>query len=196
MKKENSNLEFRKIKSLKFLYEINSNGTILRNAKSKKHMYTEIFKHRRSKRRVSYIRIKLDKGYVRKKVSIARLVAECWLGPIPENAEILHKDKNTLNDDYRNLKYVLKYSCVSIPVRLTNCKTGEKLIFASMSKASRYLDKVLNNTFSNYTRILHRMNERRKHIYGFNIEYLKKYSIPLNAETVHNGSTEQETVHN
>ena len=32
----NSNLEFRKIKSLDFLYEINENGTIFRNVKSKK----------------------------------------------------------------------------------------------------------------------------------------------------------------
>lgn len=32
----NSNLEFRKIPSLDFLYEVNSNGTILRNVKSKK----------------------------------------------------------------------------------------------------------------------------------------------------------------
>ena len=31
----NSNLEFRKIKSLNFLYEVNENGTILRNVKSK-----------------------------------------------------------------------------------------------------------------------------------------------------------------
>ena len=33
----NANLEFRKIKSLNFLYEVNSNGTILRNVKSKRH---------------------------------------------------------------------------------------------------------------------------------------------------------------
>ena len=32
----NSNLEFRKIKSLKFFFEINENGTIVRNVKSKK----------------------------------------------------------------------------------------------------------------------------------------------------------------
>lgn len=31
----NSNLEFRKIPSLDFLYEINENGTIFRNVKSK-----------------------------------------------------------------------------------------------------------------------------------------------------------------
>ena len=36
MQNENANLEFRKIKSLLFLYEINSNGTIVRNVKSKK----------------------------------------------------------------------------------------------------------------------------------------------------------------
>jgi len=32
----NSNLEFRKIKSLDYKYEVNSNGTIFRNSKSKK----------------------------------------------------------------------------------------------------------------------------------------------------------------
>ena len=35
---DNSNLEFRKIKSLNFLYEVNENGTIFRNAKSKKQL--------------------------------------------------------------------------------------------------------------------------------------------------------------
>ena len=35
--KNNSNLEFRKIKSLKFFFEINENGTIVRNVKSKKY---------------------------------------------------------------------------------------------------------------------------------------------------------------
>ena len=33
---DNSNLEFGKIKSLNFLYEVNENGTIFRNVKSKK----------------------------------------------------------------------------------------------------------------------------------------------------------------
>ena len=33
-----SNLEFRKIPSLKFLYEVNSNGTVIRNVKSKRHL--------------------------------------------------------------------------------------------------------------------------------------------------------------
>ena len=32
------NREFRKIKSLQFLYEVNDDGTILRNVKSKKHI--------------------------------------------------------------------------------------------------------------------------------------------------------------
>ena len=33
---ENANLEFRKIPSLLFLYEVNSNGTVIRNVKSKR----------------------------------------------------------------------------------------------------------------------------------------------------------------
>ena len=41
----NSNLEFRKIKSLKFLYEINENGTILRNVKSKKQIKIKLDTH-------------------------------------------------------------------------------------------------------------------------------------------------------
>ena len=36
MQNQYANLEFRKVKSLLFLYEINSNGTIVRNVKSKK----------------------------------------------------------------------------------------------------------------------------------------------------------------
>ena len=35
---ENANLEFRKIPSLLFLYEVNSSGTGIRNVKSKSHL--------------------------------------------------------------------------------------------------------------------------------------------------------------
>ena len=35
---ESLNLEFRKIPSLQFLYEVNSNGTVIRNVKSKRHL--------------------------------------------------------------------------------------------------------------------------------------------------------------
>ena len=41
----NSNLEFRKIKSLNFLYEVNENGTIFRNVKSKKQLKIKLDMH-------------------------------------------------------------------------------------------------------------------------------------------------------
>ena len=45
MRKTNSNLEFRKIKSLKYLYEVNENGTIFRNVKSKKQLKIKLDYH-------------------------------------------------------------------------------------------------------------------------------------------------------
>ena len=47
--KNNSNLEFRKIKSLQFLYEVNENGTIFRNTKSKKQLKIKLDMHNSNK---------------------------------------------------------------------------------------------------------------------------------------------------
>ena len=45
MNDHNSNLEFRKLKSLKYLYEVNENGTIFRNVKSKKQLRIKLDMH-------------------------------------------------------------------------------------------------------------------------------------------------------
>ena len=47
--KVNSNLEFRKIKSTGYLYEINENGTIFRNVKSKKQNKIKLDMHHSKK---------------------------------------------------------------------------------------------------------------------------------------------------
>ena len=71
----NSNLEqdkvFKKIKSLQFLYEINKNGRIVRNVKSKKHL--QQFKDEAGQYYVS-LKIK-DKTY---RPTINSLLAETW----------------------------------------------------------------------------------------------------------------------
>ena len=36
------------------------------------------------------------------------MVAECWLGEKPEGYEIDHIDRNSQNNDYRNLRYVTR----------------------------------------------------------------------------------------
>lgn len=92
--------EFRKIKSLKFLYEIDENGNI-RNAKSKKPVTGYI-------ERNGYVRVKFENkclgGIVR--TTVHRLVAEAFI-PNPNNLpEVNHIDSNRSNNHVSNLEWV------------------------------------------------------------------------------------------
>lgn len=91
--------EFRKLKSLKFLYEINEDG-VLRNIKSKKIVrgYTE---------KNGYQRVRIENkclgGVVR--TSIHQLVAEAFI-PNPNGlTEINHIDTNKQNNNVSNLEW-------------------------------------------------------------------------------------------
>ena len=84
--------EYRKIKSLKFLYEINEEGTI-RNVKSKKIVHGYVEKN-------GYVRVRFENkclgGVVR--TTIHRLVAEAFI-PNPDNLpEVNHIDSNRRNN--------------------------------------------------------------------------------------------------
>lgn len=96
-----SNLEFRKIPSLKFLYEISEDGRYLRNIKSKKYLLPHMSNS-------GYYRFypQLDDKQV--KVSAHRLVAECWLGECPEGYIVDHRDRDKTNNHYSNLRYVTR----------------------------------------------------------------------------------------
>ena len=207
MNKTNSNLEFRKIKSLKYLYEINENGTIFRNVKSKKQLKIKLdMHHSKTGYYVSFVHLGGRKNPVIKRVMIHRVVAECWLGDIPDEYEVDHIDRNTHNNDYRNLRIVTKseqmknrnHSNISkngtknlenarrdrmIPVKLI--KNNNEIIFESASSCARFLSAEYNKGFD---AIRDRLKKRRSHIYDYDVIY-------LNAETIHDGSTEQEIVH-
>ena len=76
-------MKFRKLKSLKFLYEINENG-VLRNCKSKKIIngYQE---------KNGYIRVKIENkclGIVR--TTVHRLVAEAFIPNTDNKEEVNH----------------------------------------------------------------------------------------------------------
>lgn len=102
-KKKNSNLEveFRKVPSLQFLYEVSEDGRIVRNVKSKHQLAFD-------QDRGGYYRVNISiKGkHCHKFVHV--LVAECWLGPKPEGLEIDHIDRNRKNNHYKNLRYVTR----------------------------------------------------------------------------------------
>ena len=101
MGKPNSEVEFRKIPSLYFLYEVSEDGRIVRNVKSKHQLWQD-------KDRGGYYRVSVSiKG---KKVHrlVHTLVAECWHGAKPEGYECDHIDRNNHNNHYKNLRYVTR----------------------------------------------------------------------------------------
>lgn len=185
----NSNLEFRKVKSLDFLYEINANGTIIRNVKSKKQTRILLdFHHSKVGYYAAFFNIK---GTVVRRM-VHQMVAECWLGDKPKDMEIDHIDRNTHNNHYSNLRYVthseqMKNRIMSdrvLAIATANCYKhtmtyiAKKVLvdgkeFLSMTRAAKYL-AVLHNTTAEHMRS--KFKKRRSNIYGHDITY-------LNAET-------------
>lgn len=204
-----SNLEFRKIPSLKFLYEVNENGTIFRNVKSKKQLKIKLDTHHSEKGYyVAFVRIKINGISTIKRVMIHVAVAECWLGKKPDGYEIDHIDRNSHNNNYRNLRYVTKseqmknrdHTNISArgsvnlhnarvirakPVKLRRSGIAD-IVYLSFADCARALAKEYNVPFE---RIRHKLKANRSRIYDYDVIY-------LNAETVHDSFTEQETVHN
>ena len=204
----NSNLEFRKIKSLNFLYEINENGTIVRNVKSKKHLKIELDMHNSKKGYyVTFVHLGgRNKNSKIVRVMIHKAVAECWLGDCPDGYEVDHINRNSHDNHYSNLRYVTKseqmknrdHSRISVtgaknlevaqkarmkPVLLKKGDTSQ--FFESYADCARFLGEFYNESSEKFR---YRLKSKRSHIYDFDVVF-------LNAETGHGRSTEQGTVH-
>lgn len=182
-----TNREFRKIPSLDFMYEISEDGRIFRNVKSKKQLKIIVDYHHSPKGYCfTFVNIK---GAVMR-VPIARVVAECWLGPKPEGYQIDHIDRDSLNNHYSNLRYVtiseqmrnrdhsnisrtgslnlaLAREARKVPVMLS--RGGESDVYSSCTDAARAISAMTSHPVE---RIRSKMKMRRSHIYGFDVKYL------------------------
>lgn len=201
-----NNLEFRKIPSLKFLYEVNCDGTKIRNARSKRCLKCHKHSHN-SKTEYWYTLVNIGKKI--HKVYIHKVVAECWLGKKPEGYEIDHIDRNSLNNHYTNLRYVTKseqmqnrdYSAmwdrlmnnlsagnkgIITPVRLI--KGDSSLDFPTARKAAKYLSTIYpdkkEKSFND------KFHLRRKHIFDYDVIYLNAETGRGNQEMGKEQSTE------
>lgn len=174
--------EFRKIKSLKFLYEINKNG-VIRNVKSKKIIKGYIEKN-------GYVRVRFENkclnGVVR--TTVHRLVAEAFI-PNPNNLpEVNHIDRDRANNHVNNLEWVTHSDNMKHSYKLgINCEplrkysqenrkkvTNGKNVFGSISEAADWLFKkgYSKNKKSAIAGISAVVREKRKTFGGYSWKYI------------------------
>ena len=182
-RKEVKNMsEFRKIKSLKFLYEVNRFG-VVRNVKSKKIVKGYVEKN-------GYVRIKFENkclgGIVR--TTIHRLVAEAFI-PNPNNLpEVNHIDRNRANNCVENLEWCthsenMKHSynlgINQEPLRNHSKETRRKVTngtneFESIIKAAEWLveEKLSKNQKSAISGISAVVRNKIKTFGGYSWKYI------------------------
>ena len=176
--------EFRTIPSLNNEYEINCNGTIIRNSMTKKPLTIRLDMHH-SKTGYYVTFINRNKKCIR--LMIHKMVAEAWIGPNINHLEIDHIDRISTNNHYTNLRYVthseqMKNRVMSkrlISIAINNCKEYNKSIsnpvaiindkmdiewFESISSCSREYCHYFNLSSDRFRHLLERRIEKYSNV--------------------------------
>lgn len=183
---ESLNLEFRKIPSLQFLYEVNGDGSVIRNVKSKRHL--KLFKKSHNGG-APYMCTQVNIKHHIRKVFAHVAVAECWIGAKPAGMQVDHIDRNSLNNDWHNLRYVTKSEQMLnrdydrfldkiLPnLALRNCghivpvtliRDGESVHFPTARRAAKYLASVYEKNEKSFN---DKFYHRRSHIFDYDVVY-------------------------
>lgn len=189
-------IEFRKIPSLKFLYEISPYG-IIRNVKSK--MVNAPYLEESGYWRISFHNSSLTNGDKVLHCCLNRLVAECWCEKPPhlfeyklDDLQVNHIDGNKSNNNYDNLEWCLPYENIrhafniglreeseawkekKMPKKPIRC-VEEKLDFESSYQAAEWLINKFQYK-KRYVTVAQSIREtaRKKHSksYGYTWEYI------------------------
>ena len=176
MSKTNREVEFRKIPSTLFMYEVSADGRFVRNIKSKK--YLQMKKRGHNEYYAVHISIKGNDRWV----YVHQLVAECWLGPKPDGLEIDHIDRNKYNNHHGNLRYVThSVNCLNkdmTEARVNQLETLHQLHetpvwlngvkFPSKKAAAQH---IASTDGSNWRTVANLLGKHRKYVHKFNVRY-------------------------
>lgn len=186
-------LLFKPLPSFDNKYEINENGTIIRNAQTKRPLKIFLDKHHS---KIGYYATFICYNNIVRRVMIHIAVAEAWIGERPEGFEVDHIDRNPHNNHYTNLRYVThseqmknrilspriieqakrnckKYviECVMKPVKVID-PNGNVYEFPSYTECAKFLSQVLN---MNIDHIRKRVLARGLvEYYGYKIIYINE----------------------
>lgn len=175
---------WKKIKSLGERFEINEDGSIIRNIKTKR-----IIKQTIDKDGYYQCYFSIDGKIIHR--TTHKLVAECFLGDKPKGTSVDHIDRNKLNNHYSNLRYATKseqmrnrvlsdkiikqatqncykWTMENVAIKIKLVKDNDEKIFLSMIQASKYLANEYNMKVE---QIRHFLKKRKCFLFDYKIVY-------------------------
>ena len=165
-------VQWKDISGYEGIYQISNFGRVKSLARytiQKHYLEEKILNQHENKKIDGYMVVDLYKDGKRKKFYVHRLVAQEFIGNIPEGYEIDHKDINKKNNNVNNLKIVThkenQNNILSIE-RERKSQTGKKMSKESIEKLSKKVSVYKNNELLYIFNSYKDLTKRSKDILG------------------------------